>query len=993
MDGGHEWMVRQWETDAGLPQNTVNAVVQARDGFLWLGTNAGLSRFDGQRFRNFGLQDGLRSVQISALTEDAGGGLWIGTVGGGVSRYGNGTLQSFTSEQGFPTTADVVSMCSGRDGAVWIGTAAGLVRWKDGVFTMVETLPRKVVRALAIDREGRLWASVIMEGIFREDGTGGFEKMSDGGPKEGSYSLLAAHDGAIWAGYGALSRWQDGAWQAFGAAQGIPKGMIMALAEAPDGTLWIGTDSHGVYTRRGERFEPAPVKPELSAVSVRSIVFDRDGQVWMGAVAAGLSRFSPRLLQYWAEEAGLEKTNLTSLAEDDAGACWAGAASKGIYRFEGGRFSKVEDPTVKASGPRIYSVASRDGVTWAAGEQCLFRFRAGEETKVFKAPPIKGEAVRALCPTADGVWLGTYFSTLMKCDGNEVRAVAPAGTFRGDITSIIEEAPGVLWVGSSGGLHRWEGGVTRSWTTKDGLLTQNVRALLRDGDGTLWLGTLGGGLARLRDGRITNVTTREGLIDDVVSQIVAEEAGALWLGSNRGLMRVERSEVEAVMGGRLREVHPMVFGRNEGMLSEQCAAGIGPTAIRRRDGHLLFPTASGMAEIDPVAIAQLRHLPAGARIDGISIDDHAQRLSAQLVVQPGPHRVEFSFTAPALRGGEWLRFEHRLEGWEKDWISAGRERVAAYEGLPPGEYTFEVRASNAQGVGADGGAVLAVRVEPLWWQRWWVEWSALTLASLTAAAVVFVHVRRKHRLQLAELERTRQQQAELTRAGRIALMGELSASLAHELSQPLTAILSNAQAAIRMMHSETPDLPEIRAILHDIAEADRHAGEVIRTVRSMVRKSESQMTTRDLISDVDHALKMVHSDLVTRNVELSTCFVETAAQVKADHVQIQQVLLNLVMNGCDAMRENSPGESHLRITAERNGDRVMRVSVSDCGSGIPPEMLGRIFEPFVSTKESGLGMGLAICQAIVQAHGGRLWAENNPDRGATFHFTLPLAEG
>jgi signal transduction histidine kinase/sugar lactone lactonase YvrE len=773
----------------------------------------------------------------------------------------------------------------------------------------------------------------------------------------------------------------------------LPNTALTALAKAPDGTLWIGTDSRGVYTYRGDRFEPAPAQPELSTVHVRALVLDREGLVWLGAVSAGLSRFSPRLLRFWGEEAGLEKTSLNSLAEDDAGVCWVGASNKGIYRFDAGRFAKVEDPPVKSAAPRIYSVASRGGVTWAAGEQCLFRFRAGEETKLFNTPPVKGEAIRALCPTADGAWLGTYYSTLIKCDGSDVRVVAPTGTFRGDIRAIIEEAPGVLLVASASGLHRWENGVVRSWGTKDGLLTENVRALLRDDDGTLWLGTLGGGLARLRDGKISSVTTREGLVDDVVSQLVADDAGALWLGSNRGIMRVERNELEAVLAGHSREVHPMVYGRNEGMLSEQCSGGVGPTAIRRRDGHLLFPTAKGMAEIDPAEISSLWRSPARAEIDGISIDEHPQVLSSQVVVSPGQHHVEFSFTAPALRGAAWVRFEHRLEGREKEWISAGNRRVILYEGLPPGEYTFRVRASNPEGMGADEGASIGMRVEPLWWQRWWVPWSAAAAAIAATAAGVFVHVHRKHRRQLAELERTRQQQAELTRAGRIALMGELSASLAHELSQPLAAILSNAQAALRFMNSGQPDLDEIRAILADIAAADRHAGEVIRTVREMVRKSEPQMTARDLVSDLEHALKMVHRDLVTRHVKLSTDFPETDSKVKADQVQIQQVLLNLVMNGCDAMRGQAPEENHLRIATTRNGDQMVRVSVSDRGSGIPPEMLTRIFDPFVSTKESGLGMGLAICQAIVQAHGGQLWAENNPDRGATFHFTLPLAEG
>jgi two-component system sensor kinase FixL len=240
----------------------------------------------------------------------------------------------------------------------------------------------------------------------------------------------------------------------------------------------------------------------------------------------------------------------------------------------------------------------------------------------------------------------------------------------------------------------------------------------------------------------------------------------------------------------------------------------------------------------------------------------------------------------------------------------------------------------------------------------------------------------------AELE-ARQQREQLTHLSRVAMLGELSGALAHELNQPLTAILSNAQAAQRFLAREPADLAEVREILKDIVEADRRAGEVIRRLRALLKKGETQFALLDLNEVIEDVLDLAHGDLATRSVKATTRFNTGLPAVNGDRVQLQQLLLNLVSNACESMSTREHTQRELFVSTAYDWDGTVHVAVSDTGWGIPPDRLDRLFEPFFTTKEQGLGLGLAICRTIAAAHGGRLWAVNNAGAGATFNLILP----
>jgi two-component system sensor kinase FixL len=243
----------------------------------------------------------------------------------------------------------------------------------------------------------------------------------------------------------------------------------------------------------------------------------------------------------------------------------------------------------------------------------------------------------------------------------------------------------------------------------------------------------------------------------------------------------------------------------------------------------------------------------------------------------------------------------------------------------------------------------------------------------------------------AELEALHQRR-ELAHLTRVAMMGELSASLAHELNQPLTAILSNAEAAEQLLTDDSPDLDEVRAIIADIITDDQRAGDVIHRLRGLLKKGEFERLPLDLNPMIQEVARLLHSDIILRHMELTLDLDPDLPLVCGDRVQLQQVALNLMVNGLDAMAEGPLDDRALVVRTQCHDSQMIRIAVEDRGSGLQEANIGRIFSPFYTTKPDGMGMGLSICRSIVEAHGGRLWAANNPERGATFSFTLPISE-
>jgi two-component system sensor kinase FixL len=380
-------------------------------------------------------------------------------------------------------------------------------------------------------------------------------------------------------------------------------------------------------------------------------------------------------------------------------------------------------------------------------------------------------------------------------------------------------------------------------------------------------------------------------------------------------------------------------------------------------------------------------------LDSVQLTDQLRTREAEALINK--QRMRLAASAADLRLWEWDI------GRDKIWSS---DKNRALYGLDePKEISFDnfleivykedrerVRLSVEKSINGNGDYENEYRIQmPDGQLRWFHSRGRINFGDrhqpLRMLGVTIDITRRK----LAELE-AQQQRNELTHLSRVNLLGELSGSLAHELNQPLTAILSNAQAAQRFLTRDKPDLAEVRNILDDIVAEEKRAGDIIQRLRLLLKKGEIQRLPLDLNKVVYEVLRLLHSDLVNHSMAVNLDLDRKLLPVMGDRVQLQQVLLNLIMNANEAIASHNENNCKLFIRTEQIDDTKARLAVADQGSGIPSEYIDSIFEPFFTTKPHGMGLGLAICRSIITAHGGQLWAANNNPVGATFYFTLPL---
>ncbi len=958
------WVVRTWQTKDGLPQNYVYALLQTRDGYLWVGTGGGLARFDGVRFRTFGLQDGLGSVQISALVEDAQGNLWVGTRGGGVSRFEKGRFRTYSQEEGYPSSVECLGTTA--DGTIWIGTQVGLLKCRDGVVQKMAAktgAPEKFIRALVEDNNRVLWVATV-EGLYK--GTNDRFQNVEAIPTVSTpiYSLCQDREGNIWAGSGNGNLWKlsGGACERFQRADGVPFQLIGSLAQGREGPLWIGTRAGGLHYHTDGKFQRLASNIDLSTSDVWALVVDREGMVWLGT-SEGLCRLSRMMVYIYGQAEGLEHPIVNSVAQDSSGSLWLATQRGGVYQFQAGQFTSTLE---SSNRPQAYTIlATADGSIWAAGESFLHRYRPGEETKAFTEPPIGGQAIRALCEDGPAVWLGTYYSALLRCDGTNVAVVATNGSFGGAITSLVRESADTLWIGTWNGLYHWERGKVTTWGVREGLLCANIQTLHRDPDGTLWIGTLGGGLSRLQGGRVLNITTRQGLADDVINQIAADDYGYLWLGCNRGIMRVGRRDIEDLAAGKTSFIPGALIGQNEGMLAEQCTGGHSPTALKTSGGRLVFPTVGGIVEIDPQEWRESQNETPRATIEEAKVNGQVQELASGLIIKPGHQRLELNFGAPSLRGPNSVRFRFRLQPLEGDWMNAGTRNTAYYPALRPGHYEFQVTARSREGEWNENSARLAIVVRPYFWASLWFQ--SLVGAGICGAAFLYSFRR------MRRLEEKRATQEAFTRQLLVSQENERK-RVASELHDGLGQDLLLIKNRVNLMAADTKNPPEVARQLADVSKDASRAIAEVRAISQALRPAALEQIglTKALEWMIEQVAETSKETRFAKELDDVDGVLEPEMEINL--YRIVQEALNNVMKHARA--------SQVIVEVKREAAAGLRVSVFDNGQGFDAT-------PAVRGRETKPGFGLAGMRERAKVLGGEIELQSTLEKGTRLTLTVP----
>ena len=800
-----------WTTEKGLPQNDVTQLIQTRDGYIWLGTNGGLVRFDGIRFTIFdsGNTPELRSSRILSLAEDRDGALWIGTQNGGLTSYRWGKFKNYGIKDGLPDES-VFSIEADRSGNLWL-SPGGLLRLTNGRFTLYSTrdgLPSNGSGNICEAPDGSIWfrsGDFIMH--FHD---GRFERFSTKDlPADWIarvVTMAVAGDGSLWlvTEYG-LVHLQNGNFTILNRQPAAPYGTVMPSTfvlqtfEDRTGSLRFLTPSGLAHYQDGKVIVDTPIPfHELSGLNmalwtVRPVIEDREGNLWVGTGGLGLHRFRTRQIMAYAAETGLSDDGFMPITGDGAGGLWLGSTGNSLYHFQDGKFTPHNIDQQARSLCRDHN-----GTLWIGTNKGLYRLQDGQ---LITDDPInsvmgQGTTVQAIYEDREAnLWVGTgrdeeQDGALYRISGGAItKFQMREGLVANDVRFIMEDHEGALWVGTTRGMSRLKDERFTNYTTAQGLSSNFVREIHEDADGTLWIGTYGGGLNRLKDGHFVAITTRNGLFDNIVSRILEDDHGNFWMSGNRGVYRAVRKELNDFADGRLPSITSISYGVEDGMKINETNGGSQPAGWKAADGKLWFPTIKGVVAIDP---SNLNPVPPVVHIEQVLIGQSPADLWQPIRVRPGQGDLEIHYTGLSYTAPDKVRFKYKLEGYDPDWVDAKERRVAYYTQVTPGAYTFKVMAANNDGVWSTESARVQLIVIPPVWRTWWFR----TLAILGVLAGIFLLYKQRIR----ELERRRRTQEDFSQqliASQESERKRIAGELHDSLSQNLVVIKNRAWLSLQ----------------------------------------------------------------------------------------------------------------------------------------------------------------------------------------------------
>jgi len=804
-----EFMIRAWSVAEGLPHPSVTALAQTRDGYLWIGTLAGLVRFDGVRFKVFTPQNcpELPRSRIGRLFEGADGTLFITTERGGglvalregkfeqllgsgneqdeivsalkeasgnslfvarsgaLWRWAGGQLTAISTNRTFYPVSPA-HVCEDDHGRVWmvsgVEKSRRLLRFDSGEVKPVDlqgALAESHIQAITKDANGQIWLATS-RGLAALRGDQ-FEPVELPGLENGAdiTDLAASHDGGLWV--CSTNYWQRkyqaGRWVGDASRiQGVQTSLEL-LGEDRWGNLCLGRYPEGFVTVSPEgtvkKLEP---RNGLPGTTVSCYLADREGNEWLGLFDGGLVRLQPRRFSILGES--LLTTPVYSICEDHAENIWVGTSFGGVYRFNGTNATHY--------GPRdlpltdVWSIFedSRSNLWVGTSSHGVYQFQDGRFVSMCDRSLIS-DRVNAIHEDRRGrIWFGHWGGLAYYADGQLTRVPVPWFSDDYEVVAIAEDRKDRLWLGTKGaGLFCLQDGKFTAYTITNGLPSNLAWSLFVDRHDTLWIGTADGGLSCWRDGEFINLTARDGLPDNTVCHIVEDSMGRFWFSSPHGVFSTPRTALEAFVRGESKTISCTTYGQSDGMLSAACTCAFQPSGCVTRDGRLLFPTLKGVAVVRPDAVVANRLSPE-VFIEEVTIAGKVYDLSGQetLTTMPGQSRLEIRYTALNFSAPEKVRFKYRMDGLDSTWVDYGTKRVVDYSYLPHGRYRFQVLACNDDGLWSPQSASVELIIPPHFWQTWWF----MAVVLLTGAVGIGFTVRRLEKTH-AQRRLERQQQAHL----------------------------------------------------------------------------------------------------------------------------------------------------------------------------------------------------------------------------------------
>jgi len=973
-----QYFHRIWQVQQGLPQPSVLALRQTQDGYFWLGTQAGLVRFDGVRFVTISQVGGqeLGTPWITDLVDDNQRTLWIATEDQGLIAIHDDQVQRYTDRDGLPSN-DVRCLFVDKSGVVWAGTSLGPVRFEQGHWSSIgwqgqqsapaadqhgkgysQIAPKRSatensadIRAIEQTADGQIWFGGDSSTLVCWDGSQFHKReLSSVPPTSSVRAMLTDAGGALWIGTtSGLVRLKDGQEHCFTVADGMADSWVLDLAPGQGNTLWIGTkDGYSRY--QNGQFESFHTRDGLSQSTVYCLCEDHEGSLWVGT-KSGLNQFTDRRTIPFTTSEGLPSNDSGPIIQDVNGNIWVGTLGAGLSRFDGRRFT-LAATAPKISGDTIFALASDESGLWIGTERGLDHLELqGSNQRITSAQGLPSDIVRCLLRDRQGtLWVGTS-AGLARVQGG--RVALPTGILEAmgtNILAIAEHGDGIVFSTEGGGLYSYANGQVQP-ISQGNLPPRDIDAFYEDPDGLLWMGTRGGGLRMLDGQKIFSYSLKDGLHDDDIYAIVGDPQGRLWMACSKGVFNVVRAELRNFAGDKTKRISTTPFSPTDALRTLECQPGVQPGAWRTTDGKIWFSTSHGLLVFDPQRMDR-KLAPPPVVVEEAIVNGKSQFPARIEKLGPGSTNVDFRYTALSFRAPTRITFRYKLDGFDKNWIEAGTRREATYTNLPPGNYRFHVAAANVDGPFGTENAPISFTVTPLFYQRWWFWPLCLLLAGAFAAWVYRGRVRRiRGELQAILAERSR-----------------IARELHDTLIQGFSGVTMEMQALAGRL-DDNGNRSELQEIIHDAGTALREAR------RSVAGLRTDNSPASGLAAAIEDAAKrLTESKNIRLKLRLSAAPQGLPPETQYNLVRIAQEAVN------NSVKHS--GGRNVEVSLDADAEELI-LTIKDDGRGFATE----------TADGSRVGhYGLIGMRERAMQIGADLSFDSAPAGGTTIRVNLPLEE-